>query len=98
MKSKPQALLEADSYYLIVRLDHPRNHALYMYHAANHSVTVIDNAVPTLLLSPTVELWWDRSQSGTEPNYIDDYEVINVGTGTSSPLHVPGTPLAATQP
>ncbi len=78
-----------ESYYLVMRLNHPRNKALYWYHSADGRIGIIDNNLPTLLLMPDNQLW-DMSPWENQPTYDDEYEVITLETGESTVIQFPG--------
>ncbi|MBZ0277394.1 MAG: hypothetical protein K8I60_14710, partial [Anaerolineae bacterium] len=78
-----------ESYYLVLRLNHPRNTALYWYHSTDSHIGIIDNNRPTLLLLPDHQLW-DMSPLEDQPTYTDEYEVITLETGDSTVIQFPG--------
>jgi hypothetical protein len=64
-----------DGYYLAVRLNHPRNQAVYLYHSATGQVHVYDHKHHTLLLFPDGELW-EMAKQEMEPTYRDEYDLV----------------------
>jgi hypothetical protein len=66
---------DGSGYYLAVRLNHPRNQAVYLYHATTGQVHVYDHEHHTLLLLPDGELWEMAKQEG-EPTYRDEYDLV----------------------
>lgn len=62
-------------YYLAVRLNHPRNQAVYLYHATTEQVHVYDHEHHTLLLFPDGELW-EMAKQESEPTYRDEYDLV----------------------
>lgn len=76
-------------YDLVIRLNHPRNNALYWYHSLDHHVEIVDNNLPTLTLLPDNQLW-DMSPWEDQPAYRDEYEVIALETGETNNIQFPG--------
>jgi len=68
-----------ESYHLAVRVNHPRNQDLYLYHSETGSVEVLRHEVNTILFFPDGEwtgLWkWEDT-----PTYRDEYELVWVDT------------------
>jgi hypothetical protein len=76
-------------YYLVMRLNHPRNKALYWYHSTDNSITTVDNNRSTLVLLPDNQLW-DMSPWEDQPSYQDTYDVITLASGASTVVKFPG--------
>lgn len=66
---------DGSGYYLAVRLNHPRNQAIYLYHATTGQVHVYDHEHHTLLLFPDGELW-EMAKQESEPTYRDEYDLV----------------------
>jgi hypothetical protein len=80
---------DGDGYYLVMRLNHPRNKALYWYHSTDKRITIVDNDRPTLTLLPDNQLW-EMSIWEDQPSYQDEYEVITIESGESNIVKFPG--------
>lgn len=66
---------DAGGYYLAVRLNHPRNQSIYLYHSVTGRIDVYDHEHHTLLLFPDGELWPMEKQE-VEPSYRDEYDLV----------------------
>ena len=78
-----------ESYYLVLRLNHPRNTALYWYHSTDDRIEILDNNRLTLLLMPDNQMW-DMSPWEDQPTYVDKYEVITLENAASTLIQFPG--------
>jgi hypothetical protein len=68
-----------ESYHLAVRVNHPRNQDLYLYHSETDSVEVLCHEVDTILFFPDGE-WTELRKMPNVPTYQDEYELVWVDT------------------
>jgi WD40 repeat protein len=66
-------------YTLAVRVNHPRNQNLYLYHSETDSVVILQHEVHTLLFFPKGE-WEQLPKWEDPPTYRDEYELVWVDT------------------
>jgi hypothetical protein len=64
-----------DGYYLGVRLNHPRNQAVYLYASEKNQVAMFEHDTHTLLFFPGGQ-WMPLSKWEDEPSYRDEYEMV----------------------
>ena len=64
-----------ESYYLAVRVDHPRNQAVYMYHSKVGEVQVLHHDVHTVLFLPDGD-WIRLSKWEDSVAFRDEYELV----------------------
>ena len=69
----------AESYHLAVRVNHPRNQNLYLYHSETDSVEILRHEVDTILFFPDAE-WAELRRMPDVPTYGDEYELVWVDT------------------
>jgi hypothetical protein len=70
---------DGSGYYLVTRLNHPRNQSTYLYHSATGQIHRYDHENHTLLLFPDGQLV-EMAKQENVPAYRDDYDVILVAT------------------
>jgi hypothetical protein len=68
-----------DGYYLVIRLNHPRSQATYLYNSQTGRVLIYDHEHHTLLLFPDGQLAqmpkWENI-----PTYRDEYDLVLIKT------------------
>jgi len=64
-----------ESYHLAVRVNHPRNQAVYLYHSETGGVEVLHHEVDTILFFPDGE-WAELPRREDVPTYQDEYELV----------------------
>jgi hypothetical protein len=66
-------------YHLAVRVNHPRNQDVYLYHSETASIKVLRHEVDTILFFPDGE-WTELPRLEKVPTYQDEYELVWVDT------------------
>jgi len=70
--------------HLSVRVNHPRNQAIYVYHPETSQVEVLQSEVGILLFFPGGE-WTELPKFEATPTYRDEYELIWVDRPEAEP-------------
>jgi hypothetical protein len=68
---------DGNGYYLVVRLNHPRNQATYLYSSETGRVHVYDHEHHTLLLFPDGQMVAMEKWENV-PTYRDEYDIVRV--------------------
>jgi hypothetical protein len=66
-------------YHLAVRVNHPRNQDVHLYHSETAGVKVLHHEINTILFFPDGE-WTELPKWETVPTYQDEYELVWVDT------------------
>lgn len=71
---------DGQGYYIVLRLNHPRDKALYWLHAPAGAVEMMDSDLPALALMPDGQVW-DMSPWQDKPSYDAKYAVLALPSG-----------------
>jgi hypothetical protein len=80
---------DGQGYYIVLRLNHPRERALYWLHGPDGAVQVVDDELPTVVLTPDGQVW-DMSPWQDAPPTEPENVLVRLATGQSTVLSFAG--------
>jgi len=78
-----------DGYHLVVRVDHPRNQAVYLYHSETGTVEVLHPEAGQLLVFPDGQFVETVKMAGTPPPAAEKMDVVWVDAPGKAALQIP---------